>query len=193
MKFKDSAISHDWSPVYNTIGSNKKAEAYQDLVMAAMADCYPVVTIKRKSTEDPWITEKIRKRIRQRKAVFKQHGRSAAWKKLKKVTNKMIKYRRDKYMEKHRIIITSPDASRNFFRNVRTYNTVEKPKIWDIKTLCPDLSDAQLASELSFYFNKISNEFSPLKDSEIPKTYHRDLPVLRPYQVAGRIRSIRSQ
>ena len=87
--------------------------------------------------------------------------------KLKKVTTKMIKFRRDKYMEKHKFIITSPDSSRNFFRNVRMYNTVERPKIWDLKMLCPDLSDDKLAEELSFFFNKISSEFSPLSDNDV--------------------------
>ena len=64
----------------------------------------------------------------------------------------MIRYRRDKYMEKYRILVTSPDSSRHFFRNVRMYNSAEKPKIWDIRSLCPDLSDKQLAQELSLYF-----------------------------------------
>ena len=74
---------------------------------------------------------------------------------------------------------------------MRTYNTVEKPKIWDIKTLCPNLSDDKLAEELSVFFNRISSEFSPLSDAEIPKTYNRNLPKLFPYQVSGRIRAIR--
>ena len=94
-------------------------------------------------------------------------------------------------MEKHRLIITSPDSSRNFFRNVKMYNSAEKPKVWDIKTLCPELSDAELAQKLSMYFNTISDEFRPLQDNEIPATYNRNLPKLLPFQVAGRLRSIK--
>ena len=56
--------------------------------------CYPVITVKKKTTENPWITDKIRKKIKQRKSVFKKQGRSKAWKKLKKLTVKMIKFKR---------------------------------------------------------------------------------------------------
>ena len=55
-----------------------------------MSDCFPVITVRRKSTEGPWITPKIRLKIKRRKAVFKKQGRSKVWKKLKKVTTKMI-------------------------------------------------------------------------------------------------------
>ena len=103
----------------------------------------------------------------------------------------MIKYRRDIYMERNKLLLVNPDSSRNFFCNVRTYNTVEKPKIWDIKGLCPDLSDDQLALELSHYFSTVSNEFLPFRSCQIPKTFDRMLPHLQPYQVAGRIRSIK--
>ena len=95
------------------------------------------------------------------------------------------------YLERNKLLLVHPDSSRNFFRNVRAYNTVEKPKIWDIRSLCPGLSDDQLSLELSVYFNKISSEFQPLKSSQVPKTFDRRLPVLQPYQVAGRIRSIK--
>ena len=103
----------------------------------------------------------------------------------------MIKFQRDLYMDKHKILITSPDSSRNFFRNVRAYNTVERPAIWNVKALCPDLTDQQLSEELSKYFNTISNEFLPLCDDQIPKTFSRQLPRLQPYQVAGRVRAFK--
>ena len=49
---------------------------------------------------------------------------------------------------------------------------------------------AQLALDLSVYFNRISNEFTPLTQADIPKTFDRGLPVLRPYQVSQRIKNI---
>ena len=92
---------------------------------------------------------------------------------------------------KNKILITSPDACRHFFRNVRPYNSSEKPQIWDIKSICPTLSDADLAIKLSEFFNTISNEFSPLVPTDIPVSFPRDLPVLRPYQVSERIPRIK--
>ena len=42
---------------------------------------------------------------------------------------------------------------------MKSYNSAEKPKIWNVKSVKPDLSDVQLALELSEYFNQISSEF----------------------------------
>ena len=184
-------VDQDWQSVFSAKGSDEKAVAYQALINEAMNTCYPMITVKRKSSEDPWITDKIRKKIRQRKSVFKCQGRSKAWKRLKEITTKMIKFKRSHYMEKHKIFITTPGAAATFFKNVRAYNSAEKPKIWDVKSIRPSLTNAQLALELSTYFNKISGEFSPLKSSEIPCTFPRDLPVLRPYRVAARIKGIK--
>lgn len=83
-----------------------------------MDQCYPIVTIKRKSTEDPWITDKIRWKIRKRKAIFKKEGRSKAWKKIKKICVRMIKYHREKYLESHKLLLTSPDSASRFFRRL---------------------------------------------------------------------------
>ena len=118
--------------------------------------------------------------------MFKRHGRSKAWKRLKRITKNMIKLRRERYFEEHKIIISSPGASSTFFKNVRAYKTVEKPKIWDIRSVRPLLSDQELSRELSLYFNTISNEFQPLYPHQIPKTYSRTIPELSPYQVSGR-------
>ena len=74
---------------------------------------------------------------------------------------------------------------------MRSYNGTKKPKIWDIKSIRPTLSDAQIALELSTYFNCISSEFDPQMPNEVPKTFDRVFPVLRLYQIAGRIRTIK--
>ena len=189
--FKARLLSQDWNAIFNATDSDSKAEKYQEVVCNLMNECYPLVTVRKKSSDDPWITDKIRKKIKQRKKIFKKQGRSKAWKKLKKITIKMIKYRREKYMEKHKILITSPGASALFYRNVRSYNTPEKPKIWNIKSVKPELSDGELALQLSKFFNEISSEFEPLDQSEIPRTYARQLPLLKTYQVAMRIKRIK--
>ena len=61
LKFKDWILAQDWETIYSAIGSDNKATEYQNLMNYAMNECYPIVTVKRKSTEDPWITDKIRK------------------------------------------------------------------------------------------------------------------------------------
>ena len=53
--FKDSINSQDWNTIFKAVSSDEKALLYQLLIAEAMAKCYPVVTFKKKSTDDPWI------------------------------------------------------------------------------------------------------------------------------------------
>ena len=72
--------------------------------------------------------------------------------------------------------LLAADGYGSFYKNVRHYKSKERPKPFDI---------------LAVYFNVISDEFDPLQLHEISITKPRQLPVLQPFQVAGRIRSFK--
>ena len=52
-------------------------------------------------------------------------------------------------------------------------------------------TDKETAKVLADYFNRISDEFDPLKAGDIPCTRDKELPVLHEYEVAARIRWLR--
>ena len=83
------------------------------------------------------------------------------------------------------------DARRNFFRNVKAFKFKDRPKQFDVRSLFPGKADRDVVEELAGFFNRISSEFQPLEPSEIPRTHHRRLPALLPFQVAGRIRAFK--
>ena len=110
---------------------------------------------------------------------------------MKKLTERMIEKRRGRYALSQKDALMAKDGDRNFFKNVRNYRSKERPVPFDVTTLFPGRSDVEVAEELAGHFNKISMEFSPLEPSEIPVTSDRSLPMLAPYQVAGRIKAFR--
>ena len=60
-----------------------------------------------------------------------------------------------------------------------------------MRVLFPRMNDKQIADELAAFFNRISHEFDPLEPANIPLTHDRTLPVLEPFQVAGRIKAFK--
>ena len=74
----------DWAPVFEAEGSSEKAAAYEAIVMGGVAHHFPLITTRRKDTDPPWINDRVRRRIRRRCCIYKEEGRSVAWKKLKK-------------------------------------------------------------------------------------------------------------
>ena len=131
------AVGQDWSLVLEAEGSNAKAAAYQSLVEGAIASSFKLITTTRKSTDPPWINAAIRKRVAQRRSIYRREGRSAAWKRLKRVVVCLVKRRRARYMDSQRDVLLKEDSERNFFKNIRSYKNKDKPAPFDVATILP--------------------------------------------------------
>lgn len=148
--------------------SNGKANLYQAAMSGALETFFPLITVRKKSTDCPWINACIRKLVAARKGIYKREGRSAKWRRLKKVTEDLIKRRRDIYLGSQKDCLLVDNARRNFFRNVKAFQSKERPKSFDPMELFPGKGAQDRAEELAAYFNRISLEFQPLEPSEIP-------------------------
>ena len=83
--------------------------------MGALKTFFPTKTTRRRTTDLQWINSKIRKKIKQRKAIFKSEGRTARWRRFKARTDDLIKTRRDNYFVVQKVQILDEDSSRVFF------------------------------------------------------------------------------
>ena len=100
-----------------------------------MESFFPLITVRKKSTDCPWINHRIRKLIRRRKGVYRREGRSAKWRRLKKLTERLIHDRRLVYLDSQKECLLVEDATRNFFRNVKAFKTKDRPKAFDPMSL----------------------------------------------------------
>ena len=88
--------------VVQAVGSNRKAEMYQEAVTLAMENFFPLVTVRKKSTDCPWINNRIRKLTARRQGIYRCEGRSEKWRRLKRITDEIIKKRREAYLQSQR-------------------------------------------------------------------------------------------
>ena len=66
----------DWAELEHVWDSNGKTNIYQRDVIWALEDCFPLVTVKRRSSDPPGITGKSRKELRRKKGIYRREGRS---------------------------------------------------------------------------------------------------------------------
>ena len=137
---------------------------------------------RRKSTDDPWITDEIRKKIRQRKSVYRREERSRKWKKLKRKTDAMIKASRKKYYRRELEKLKQPGLLP--FKVLNEMKVKERPPAWTLEGMFPDLTAEQVLERAADFFSGISSEFSAIKDTDIPLTYDRELPLLTVSEVS---------
>ena len=185
---------HDWAEVFAAVGTNNKTNAYQRTVVDAINRFFPLRTTKRKSTDLPWINKAVVRMITDCKKLFREEGgkRTAAWKEAKAKTDAKILARKKEYLWTQKDHILAEDANRNFYKHVKNFNTIEKPREFDVRSLMPGKSDREVAETLAEYFNKISQEFDPLQPHQIPSTWHEPITPLMNHEVSARIRKFLS-
>lgn len=190
-EFKNWVVSEHWRDVLKAENSNKKAEHYAEVFNAAVDRFFPMITTRRRSTDLPWINSSVRKKIRRRKAIYRDEGKSPRWRRLKKVITELIERRMENFHLHQKQYFFGEDAKRHFFRNVKSLSSPDRPKQFDVRTLHPDKTDGEVAEELASYFNAISTEFSPLEPADIPVTFDKRRPDLTLAEVSMRIRKFR--
>ena len=136
---------------------------YQAVMNKAMETFFPLVTVKRKSTDLPWMNARLRSLIKKRKGIYRREGSSDKWRKIKEHIEDIVKERRQRYLDSQKQGLLVEDARRNFFRNIKANQTKERPKPFDVRLLFPRKMDKEVADELASFFNRISAKFDPLE------------------------------
>ena len=168
----------DWAGVRRAQGSNAKAEQFQGVLDSLMDKHFPCKTIRRKDDNLPWLNDTALAMIKKKNAIYKSEGKSDRWELQRDKVESYLEKCRTTFLRKQREKFIGPNASSNFFANVRSFKNAEKPKTFSVKDLRPGVKESDVAAEVAAYFNRISNEFQPLEPGQIPMTYHRDLQLL---------------
>ena len=186
--FVREMASQDWSPVLQAPSSNQKAEVLQKRLDFLMDKYFPKKKVRRKSDDLPWLNETAKKKIARKRAVFRDEGNSERWHALRVDLEEYLEKRREIFLRKQRDKLLGPAADKQFFKNVSSFKSYDKPRSFNVRDLRPGKPDKLVADEVADFFNKISREFDPLQPHQIPTTYDRQLPRLSTDQVADRLR-----
>ena len=191
VSFGTDLAAVDWSPVMSSVGPDRKAAAFQVVLDSLMDKHFPIKVRRKKASDLPWLNDTAKKKIKKKKAVYKAEGKSERWTALRDALDAYLATRQEVFLQNQRTKFTGPEAKKNFYKNVKHYRNAEKPKDFSVKDIMPGKPEGVVANEVANYFNKISSEFQPLTDDQIPSTYHRDLPRLSVGEVEKRLKAAR--
>ena len=118
-----------------------------------MEEIFPLITVRRKSTDPPWYNWKVRKRIAQKRGIYKREARSVKWRRVRKLLEALVEGRRAKYGGSQSDVLLASDGERSFFKNVKNYGAHDKQEQFDVCTLFPRKSEQEVADELIFFFH----------------------------------------
>lgn len=150
-----------------------------------MDNFFPTKTTVRNEKDTPWINKTVKRLARKKRKVWEKEGRSANWRNLDKQSRELRERRANVYMKSQRQDFLGTDAAKNFYKNVRAYESKEKPPNFNPRDLFPGETDKGASEKLADHFTQISNEFSGV--DSIPDAPHSPLPVLTRAQVEKRL------
>ena len=129
-----SALSvQSWDAVYMATTTSEKVVKFQAILDDLMDKYFEMKTVERYESDPPWFNSDVKRRILKRRRVYDRQGRSRKWKKMKAETDKICRNLCSSYIERQKSVLTAPDASRAFYRNVKAFSSKEKPPIFDVK------------------------------------------------------------
>ena len=186
-RFVEEMLTVDWNNVRDAGGVEEKHGIFQKKLDDLMDKYFPWQKSRKREGDLPWLDSLGKKKIRRKKAIYRDEGKSERWHAACKNLDDYLKMRQESYLESQRSKFFSPDASKQFFKNVKKFSTAEKPKSFCITELRPNKEHKEVANEAASFFNEISQEFRPLQPSEIPRTFERVLPILTVDQIKQRL------
>lgn len=98
----------------------------------ALERFFPLISVRCKTSDPPWFNCKIKKKIAQKKGIYKCEGRSPKWRKMKKSIQELIEKRCKKYAGSQKDALLASDGERFFFNNVKCYRSREREKPFDV-------------------------------------------------------------
>ena len=168
-KFIELMGSEEWRDVKTAWpDQNEMVELFHNKLEHFIDSCFVWKRVRRKSTDKPWISDALRARMKRRKAIFWNEGRSELWKKVDRGIKLTIAYRKRKYEENMTARLESSGKTNQWYSIYKFLASDDMPDRWNITELRPNQSAKQLANELSEHFSKITNMSGPLTD--IPKS-----------------------
>ena len=177
--------------VYKATTTDLKAAAFETIIERLMDRNFKWKKVVRKENDPPWVNKTLRRLWKKRRRVYDKEGRSARWKRLKKKSSEIYRQRARFYLDQQKANLTAPDASKNFFKHVKSSNCREKPKGFEIADLFPESTDEQIAEKLADHFCRVGGDHTALKPEDIPTSYSSNRPDLEPLAVMNKIKAMK--
>ena len=186
-EFSRLVCNYDWDTISTGIPTNTAINL--EGIMDEFTDyCFPVKVITIKSTDQPWMNNRIRRLIRRRKRILKREARSPRWRAMKKLVANRIRERRKEYMKNIEREVKEAGNSRAYFQAIKRLQKNDASERWTPRVLFPGETDQRIAEKGAEFFNSISQEFDPIPEPARPGTAREEIPV---HAIAARLRKIR--
>ena len=187
-RFKEMFIAQDWAAVVQ--GSPDEAAAKLKAITERMIEeAYPLVRVKYKSTDAPWVDRNIRALSKRKLKVFRTQGRSKKWHELRRQMNDKVKRAKVRYLERYKEVTEKNSSARAYYQALKVVGNGKPDKRWNLLDLFNGKNEQEALEETADFFASITKDFQPI--SYATRQGQGPVEPLLHYQVAAKIRSFK--
>ena len=185
--FLRDLTTQSWSTVFSKRTTGEKVEEFQIILHKLMDSHFVYRTVTKRLGDPPWFTKGLKKKIGKQRRAYDKQGRSRKWKTMNAEMDLICRKLCGAYIERQKKILTAPDAARAFYRNVKAFNSKQKPPVFDIRDIFPGQEDLSVAEKLAKHFPAITDEFDGVDHSVVPPPAPNNLTMLNLDDVTKRL------
>ena len=157
----------DWSQLYNETSTESLTTYFYDVTTSLLEHYLPLRTVKRYSTDKPWITDEFRRMIRQRQYAW-THNNKAEYHRLRNVVNRLSRKLRERFYKKKVDGLRKSNAA-NWWR--QTKQLTGQATQQNLTGLANELSDGNvqtLANQINISLINVSADLTKLTATTAP-------------------------
>ena len=129
---------------------------YLQGVVAELTDKhFPLVRLRKRSNELPWISKRIRKLWKRKIRLYKKNGRSDAWWEMDRQLQECIDEVRMGFLDR---MLEDGTRGRSFYSATKKLSSAAPGQQWSVVDLFPGMPPADVCGEVLTYYGSTAGE-----------------------------------
>ena len=142
----------DWDSMLHSGDVDEMTAKFEAKVGALTEKHFPLARTRKRSTEPPWITKRIKRLWKKKLRIYKKKGKNAVWWNTDHVLQEAITEARTGFVDR---ILEDGNSGRSFYTAVKKLASPSSQAQWAVTDLYPGLPPAKVCHEILELYGSI--------------------------------------
>ena len=165
LNFNAELVAWDWETMKGMPDVNEKVKYLESVIRELTDKHFPLVRVRKRSNEDPWIHQGIRRLSKKKIRIYKKSSRSQAWWDTDSLLQREINDSKETYVEK---MLSQGNSGKSFYAATKNLTGSGVGPKWNVADLFDDKAPEAVANKVLEYFGGIAGEKSS-SGPQVPK------------------------
>ena len=164
--FAEDMKGWDWGPMKSADSVDAMAKELEEAIAVLTEKHFPLVRIRRRSNEDPWINKRIRRLWKKKIRLYKKYGKSQSWWETDRKLQDEIQEAKELFVER---LLDDGNNGRPFFAATRKLAAASASSPWAVTDLFVGMGPGEVCREVLDFFGGLAKSEAPGIPPDLPR------------------------